>query len=380
MTTAHPRDPRLRRAGSHRRDPLDAAVRLEGAVDEMRLAAAARGPAADFEDAVDIVVDVYADHGDQVLALQAAAAVDPVTELAADVVTTAQLGTVEPPLTAAEFAAALEPDPESDPELPTLAELYRAEGADFLASVLEAETPPPVFSSERRLTWRSRHDERSRLFGVRDRLAGSSPISDHLWPTGPVLDQGAEGSCVGCGVVHAVNSLRLARAFAAGGDLGMLGLADAVDVYERAQELDVYPGEDYTGTSVLAGMQAAVEYGLIGGYLWAFGTRDIAQAVLQRGPVIVGVPWLSGMHETGPGGLVELAGEDVGAGHVLAIVGIRRIGPQGQPGPYFVWQNSWGPDYGDGGLGYIHHRHLAELLRGVGEAAIPTRDAQAATS
>jgi hypothetical protein len=110
--------------------------------------------------------------------------------------------------------------------------------------------------------------------------------------------------------------------------------------------------------------------------VWCFGTKDVAQAVLQRGPVVVGVPWLSGMYDTGPGGLVELAGEDTGAGHCLAVVGIRLRGPQGQLGPYFVWQNSWGTGYGDGGLGYVHHRDLARLLHGTGEAAIPTAGAQ----
>ena len=51
-------------------------------------------------------------------------------------------------------------------------------------------------------------------------------------------------------------------------------------------------------------------------------------------------------------------------------------GPQGQTGPFFVWQNSWGSGYGVGGLGFIHHRDLARLLQGRGEAAIPTREAQ----
>jgi hypothetical protein len=92
--------------------------------------------------------------------------------------------------------------------------------------------------------------------------------------------------------------------------------------------------------------------------------------------VIVGVPWLSGMYDTGPGGLVQLDGDDSGLGHCLAVVGLRVKGPQGQPGPFFVWQNSWGTGYGDGGLGYVHHRDLAALLHAAGEAAVPTRDVQ----
>jgi hypothetical protein len=192
---------------------------------------------------------------------------------------------------------------------------------------------------------------------------------------GPVLDQGTEGACVGFGIVDGANVLRMAGEFGAHFP-GWLGEPDALALYKRAQQLDEVPGESYTGTSVLAGMQAGVEAGLFGGYSWAFGTRDVAQAVLQVGPVIVGVPWLAGMYDTGPGGLVELSGADTGAGHCLAVVGLKVRGPQGQLGPYFVWQNSWGPGYGDRGLGYIHHRDLATLLHGTGEAAIPTRAAQ----
>jgi hypothetical protein len=264
-----------------------------------------------------------------------------------------------------------------EPE-PVVVEPVEAPGSPVPAPVpaVPPSTPAPVvdvvpvvFSSEHpRLTWRSRHDPRSRQYGVRRLMVGSAPVTDHVWPVGPVLDQGTEGACVGFGVVDAVNAAR-----AGDNDLD----ADvAYALYRRAQKIDDVPGEAYTGTSVLAGMQAALEHKLIGGYSWAFGTRDVAQAVLQVGPVIVGVPWLAGMYDTGPGGLVELNGADTGAGHCLAVVGLKVRGPQGQLGPYFVWQNSWGPGYGDRGLGYIHHRDLATLLHSTGEAAIPTRAAQ----
>jgi hypothetical protein len=383
----HPRDPRARRRAFDPVDALEAAVRLDVAADAMRAAQHTRGPE------VDDVPDWAADHlsGGGVLA--------------ADVVTAVQLGTVEPPLTAQEFADALGRPP-GHPE-------YCAEGCIHLdddgagVSVAESPEPAPVpvpptpapvtlehladgdaldrsigraveraveraaFIPEqgRRLDWRSRHDPRSLSYGVRARLEASAPIVDHVWPVGPVLDQGAEGACVGFAVADASNVLERAGLVPPDGKL--CDADDAGRLYRFAQTVDEVPGEDYTGTSVLAGMQAGVEAGLFGGYLWAFGTRDIAQAVLQRGPVVIGIPWLSGMYETGPGGLVVVEGEEVG-GHCLAVVGIRQKGPQGQPGPYFIWLNSWGPDYGAGGLGYVHHRDLAGLLHGRGEAAIPT--------
>lgn len=361
---SNPRDPRLRRQPgggvfAPPVDPLAAAVRLDLAMTEMRAAAATRGPESREED------------------------------LAAAV----QMGTHEPRLTAEEFAAALAaPDPddrrravEPGPDGEAALERYvQAFVGETRAKVAESPAPPPAspppapaaapeppapaFSSERSLTWRSRHDPRSLSFGVRALLAGSAPLTDHVWPVGPVLDQGTEGQCVGCAVVDAANVLELAGHHHDG---ELLDITDAAAIYKRAQKLDEVPGEAYSGTSVLAGMKAGVESGLFGGYRWAFGTRDVAQAVLQVGPVVVGVPWLSGMYDTGPGGLVQITGDAKGIGHCLAVVGIRLKGPQGQPGPFFVWQNSWGPSYGDGGLGYIHHRDLAALLHGTGEAAIP---------
>jgi len=354
-------------------DPLAAPVRLEVAVDAMRAQHRERGPVPE----------------------------------PADVATAVQLGTVGPPLTAQEFADALDgyprdslgrpiedgvngwidpepvqesypsppasppPAPTATPEPPAPAPADTAERAvrDRAATVADHRPaePAPVFISEqpRALTWVSRHDPRSLSYGVRALLAGSAPLTDHLWPVGPVLDQGTEGQCVGCAVVDAGNVPLVAR------HEPPFDLEDATKIYKRAQQLDEVPGESYSGTSVLAGMKAGVESGIFGGYRWAFGTRDVAQAVLQVGPVVVGVPWLSGMYDTGPGGLVQVAGDAKGLGHCLAVVGIRVKGPQGQSGPFFVWQNSWGPSYGDGGLGYIHHRDLAALLHGTGEAAIP---------
>lgn len=223
------------------------------------------------------------------------------------------------------------------------------------------------------LDWRSNHDERSRGFGLRERLTASAPLTNVLLSTGPALDQGTEGDCVGFGTVDAANVLRLLRS---PGSRDLLGASDAVELYRLAQKLDQIPGESYTGTSVLGGMKAGQQQGLWGGYLWAFGTRDIAQALLQRhGPVVIGIPWYDGMYATGPRGVVRIGGQLVG-GHCLAVVGLQLTGPNGEPGVHFIWQNSWGPGYGDEGLGYVANRDLAGLLHRQGEAAIPTAAAQ----
>jgi hypothetical protein len=336
-------DPRARR----RTPPVDAlaaAVRLEAAAATWSASQATPTPRPD-DDPPTAFLDLGA-----IRAAVAAAGTDP--------------GPVDP---AAAAWLAGGPDPGAAAIVAAVDFLEPATPAAEPAPVVEPEaapTPvPPTFSSERGGGWRSRHDERSRSFGVRRRLLGSAPLTDHLWPVGPILDQGVNGSCVGFGTVAAVNALSATDA-----DRG----ADAARaIYARAQRLDTVPGENYSGTSVLAGMRAAAEAGWIGGYQWAFGTKDLAQGILQRGPAVIGIPWLAGLDEPGPGGLLSLGGEDRG-GHCVAVVGLLLRGPQGQVGPYFVLQNSWGEGWGDHGLGYIHHRDLAQLLADNGEAALPT--------
>lgn len=237
-----------------------------------------------------------------------------------------------------------------------------------------AGRPVPVRGEQRTLDWESKHDARSRAYALADRLRQRVPITDHQWAVGPVLDQGTEGACVGFAAAHAANVLER-RDYRGTAPHSLADTDDALHLYGRAQELDEVSGEDYEGTSVLAGMKAGVEAGWWDGYGWCFGTRDLAQAVLQVGPVVVGIPWTSGMYETQPNGRILVRGAKVG-GHCLAVVGIRTdMGPaatlQDPPSPYFIVQNSWGEDYGLGGLGFIHHADMHRLLSDQGEAAIP---------
>lgn len=254
----------------------------------------------------------------------------------------------------------------------------------------EVVPPPPVVASAAALprvirNWSSRHDPRSRDFDLRSRLAASLPLQDRLLEFGPVLDQGTTpplslhdaSGCVGMAVAAAGNVLHLATAseYLAAHRVaefdGMLTRDDALALYGRAQQLDHLSGEAYPGTSVLAGMKAAVEAGLWPGYLWAFGTKDIAQALLRGLPVVIGIPWDEQLDAPDDAGIVT-PGKRTGSagGHALALTGFRMT-LAGRSGPWFRAQQSRGPSHGDAGCVWFHHRHLAGLLAGVGEAAIP---------
>ena len=210
------------------------------------------------------------------------------------------------------------------------------------------------------LDWRSRHDERSLRYGVADLLDWDAPLHNKTWARGPILDQGEEGACVGFGIsgefaAKPVPVPHVTNAF-------------ALELYREAQRNDEWPGEDYSGTSVLAGMKAAVAAGYYSGYHWCFDVDQIARTVVQLGPVVIGVPWSSGMYATGPGGVVQLGGTPVG-GHCLVVTGYRTD-YLGQ-GPCFQWVNSWGKGYGINGRGFIRQPDLAELLAHTGECAVP---------
>jgi len=202
------------------------------------------------------------------------------------------------------------------------------------------------------------------------------------WPT---LQQHNEGACTTFAGAHAANTLRLVDAPATvpvgadpdrrelpGGLPTMLTEDDARAAYDRAQDLDDRPGRDYVGTSVLAAMLAGREAGWWAGFLWAHGTRQIAQALsqLQR-PVIVGVPWLDGMWATDAEGRVTVEGSFVG-GHALEVYGFDPAHSLFDGTPGFDWLNSQ-DGYGLSGRGSISARDLGWLLANRGEAAVPVR-------
>ena len=63
------------------------------------------------------------------------------------------------------------------------------------------------------------------------------------------------------------------------------------NVYNRAQKVDQWPGENYDGTSVRAGAKILVEEGVISAYHWADSVETMIEAVLEVGPIVVGTRW-----------------------------------------------------------------------------------------
>lgn len=92
-------------------------------------------------------------------------------------------------------------------------------------------------------------------------------------------DQGSEGACVGFGISRALTMLNRVK-------------YDAMWLYDEAQKVDEWPGEDYDGTSVNAGLKVAKAQGLrralsghiapgdgISAYRWATSVDEVHAAL-----------------------------------------------------------------------------------------------------
>ncbi len=216
-------------------------------------------------------------------------------------------------------------------------------------------------------------DDLSRSFPVRDRFTAGSPTTT-LWsiPAGePVLDQGAEGACVGFGVT---NELRFNPV-----PVPHLDAAFARErIYWPAQRIDQWPGGAYPGaspfyegTSVLAGIKTAAVAGFYGEYRWAFGENELALAVSQVGPAVIGVNWYTGMFRPDYRGYLNATGQ-VAGGHCLLVIGVNvRYA-------YYTVYNSWGPGWGGragmaAGTARVRRATMDRLLREDGEACLITQ-------
>ena len=223
-------------------------------------------------------------------------------------------------------------------------------------------------SIKRVLDRRPRHDERSRNYPVRGLIRGTPEIKPKNWYAGAILDQGSEGSCVGHGWTTELMASPKPSRFTDSDE----GHAYAVALYKRAQQIDEWEGEDYGGTSVLAGAQVVQERGLIDEYRWAFSMDDVRDAILTQGPVVIGVPWYESMYDTDTNGWVEVWGPQVG-GHCLVLTGYhpaKRKKGDGEVEAY-KWRNSWGAAYGINGSAWIAAEQLETLLHSDGDACVP---------
>lgn len=200
-------------------------------------------------------------------------------------------------------------------------------------------------------------DERSRQFPIRELFATAKKPRSYTWKCPIFLDQGQSSSCVGHSWAHEI---------AARPAVDEVDSSTAFGIYHRAQQLDEWPGENYDGTSILAGAKATMETGRIAEYRWAFGLEDLVLSVGYAGPAVVGTVWTDSMFFPDDKGFISATGREVG-GHAYLINGVNITGS------YFKIHNSWGRSWGDNGTAKISFADMENLLYRQGEACIPVK-------
>jgi hypothetical protein len=202
-------------------------------------------------------------------------------------------------------------------------------------------------------------DERDNEFQMRQAIRQSSRRRRY-WPDWHwVGDQGWRPHCVGFAWVGWLEAGPIRH------------ISDTMPVYNpsvlyrQAQKVDRWPGERYAGTSVRAGAKVLRKLGYIQNYYWARNLGDIIQALLTRGPVVVGTAWYSQMNRPTKGGIARARGKNLG-GHAWLLTGVNR------DKQLLRGRNSYGLGWGKNGRLYIPFKDMAKLLRMQGEACLAT--------
>lgn len=134
-------------------------------------------------------------------------------------------------------------------------------------------------------------------------------------------------------------------------------------IYYEAQKIDEWPGENYDGTSVRAGVKYLQQTGKVVSYYWAFDVNTLIKTILEIGPVVVGTNWYYGMFYPNVNGLIRVSGSLAG-GHAYVINGVDTVNR------LFRIKNSWGQSWGVRGHAYISFTDMARLINERGEICL----------
>ena len=177
-----------------------------------------------------------------------------------------------------------------------------------------------------------------------------------------ILDQGASPTCVG----HAW------RGWLSAGTIRNLGGPNPYALYDAAQRVDEWPGEDYDGTSVRAGAKVLQSLGFITEYRWAWDASTVKLWLLMGyGPVVFGTNWTRSMFTPDRQGYVRPTGAVVG-GHAYLCVGYSSAADA------FRFVNSWGRGWGQVGRFWMRGVDVTALLHADGEACTAVEIARGA--
>lgn len=176
-------------------------------------------------------------------------------------------------------------------------------------------------------------------------------FSDGWWG-----DQGITSQCVGFAWAHWIDDGPILHK-------GKKPNTSPSLIYQQAQKIDEWPGENYNGTSVRAGAKYLKNTGKIKSYLWTTNLDTLVKTVLTQGPVVVGTNWYYGMFFPDRSGRIKVTGGFVG-GHAYLINGVDT------KQQIFRIKNSWGRRWGNLGHAFISFADMSRLMNEYGEVCL----------
>jgi len=205
-------------------------------------------------------------------------------------------------------------------------------------------------------------DDRDHQFLISSMLPKKLPGIDYKywWTNGWWGNQGYKLHCVAFSWIHWLASGPITQKASRKGGVAPY---DTEYLYNEAQKIDHWPGEDYDGTSVRAGAKVLQSAGYINGYNWAWDIDTTVNALLTLGPVVVGTWWYYDMFFPNSEGIITPTGNKMG-GHAYLLDGVNvkkkliRI------------KNSWGREWGKKGFAYISFDDMDKLIKDYGEVCM----------
>lgn len=180
-----------------------------------------------------------------------------------------------------------------------------------------------------------------------------APSGDVVWKDTKQLDQGQTGHCVGFGWAQWGNTEPVTDSFAN---------ADGHAVYYEAKVIDGQPGQE-NGSQVRSGAKAMQNRKRNSVYAFAATLDDVKTWVRAKGPVVIGSDWFNDMFNPDAQGFVKPTGSLAG-GHCYLLVG--DLASEGA----FLFQNSWGANWGKNGYFKVKYADFQKLLDNYGDACV----------